>query len=205
MADVAVVGDRVVLTYAVPGHYDRDTTPKSSRSTREGVAFAADFAGVPEDARIYAELVYPHFHGDTVHFGARPASGPAGARALPGRPVRRRRATTVARGARRRSDRGDRSRRRGRAVRRQLAAGRRRRARPRRRVAGVRRRARATRAGDAPGPAVRAVRQGRRRPGVRDPLPAGTLAAPGVICRCATRRPGPRSVPAASGFPSYCG
>jgi hypothetical protein len=72
MADVAVVGDRVVLTYAVPGHYDRDTTPKSSRSSRAGVAFAADFAGVPDDARIYAELVYPHFHGDTVHFGGRP-------------------------------------------------------------------------------------------------------------------------------------
>jgi len=32
MADVAVVGDRVILTYAVPGHYDQDTTPKSSRS-----------------------------------------------------------------------------------------------------------------------------------------------------------------------------
>lgn len=77
MADVATVGDRVVLTYAVPGHYDRDTTPKSSRSTRAGVAFAADHAGVPEDARVYAELVYPHFHGDTVHFGARPARGAA--------------------------------------------------------------------------------------------------------------------------------
>jgi len=76
MADVAVVGDRVVLTYAVAGHYDRDTSPKSSRSSRAGVAFAADFAGVPEDARIYAELVYPHFHGDTVHFGARPSHGP---------------------------------------------------------------------------------------------------------------------------------
>jgi hypothetical protein len=76
MADIAVVGDQVVLTYAVPGHYDRDTTPKSSRSSRAGVAFAADFAGVPEAARIYAELVYPHFHGDTVHFGARPTSGP---------------------------------------------------------------------------------------------------------------------------------
>src|SRR5258705_9843321 len=76
MADVAVVGDRVVLTYAVPGHYDAATTPKSERSTRAGVAFAADFTGVAEDARIYAELVYPHFHGDTVHFGARPTSGP---------------------------------------------------------------------------------------------------------------------------------
>lgn len=76
MADVAVVGDRVVLTYAVPGHYDREVTPKSSRSTREGVAFAATFTGVAEDARIYAELVYPHFHGDTVHFGARPPGQP---------------------------------------------------------------------------------------------------------------------------------
>jgi len=76
MADVAVVGDQVVLTYAVPGHYDHATTPKSSRSTRAGVAFAADFVGVPDEARIYAELVYPHFHGDTVHFGARPTAGP---------------------------------------------------------------------------------------------------------------------------------
>jgi hypothetical protein len=76
MADVAVVGDQVILTYAVPGHYDRDTTPKSSRSSRAGVAFAADFAGVPEDARIYAELIYPHFHGDTVQFGARPTNRP---------------------------------------------------------------------------------------------------------------------------------
>jgi hypothetical protein len=76
MADIATVGDRVILTFAVPGHYDHATTPKSSRSTRAGVAFAADFTGVPDDARIYAELVYPHFHGDTVHFGARPTSGP---------------------------------------------------------------------------------------------------------------------------------
>jgi hypothetical protein len=76
MADVAVVGDRVVLTYAVPGHYDAGLAAKSQRSSREGVAFAADMAGVPESARIYAELVYPHFHGDTVHFGARPAAGP---------------------------------------------------------------------------------------------------------------------------------
>jgi hypothetical protein len=76
MADVAVVGDQVVLTYAVPGHYDRATTPKSSRSSRDGVAFAADFTGVPGDARIYVELVYPHFHGDTVHFGARPTTRP---------------------------------------------------------------------------------------------------------------------------------
>jgi len=71
MADIAAVGEQVVLTYAVPGHYDHATTPKSSRSTRAGVSFAADFAGVAEQARIYAELVYPHFHGDTVHFAAR--------------------------------------------------------------------------------------------------------------------------------------
>jgi hypothetical protein len=76
MADVATVGERVVLTYAVPGHYDHATTPKTERSSRAGVAFAADAAGVPDDARIYAELVYPHFHGDTVHFGARPPNAP---------------------------------------------------------------------------------------------------------------------------------
>jgi hypothetical protein len=75
MADVAVTGDRVVLTYAVPGNYDAGIAPKSPRSSRQGVAFAADFAGVPEEARIYVELVYPHFHGDTVHFGARPPGG----------------------------------------------------------------------------------------------------------------------------------
>lgn len=74
MADVAVVGDRVVLTYAVRGHYDHATSPKSERSSRDGVAFAADFVGVPEAARVYVELVYPHFHGDTVHFGARPTN-----------------------------------------------------------------------------------------------------------------------------------
>jgi hypothetical protein len=75
MADVAVVGDKVVLTYAVPGRYDQGTTPKSPRSSREGVTFAADTVGVPDAARVYAELVYPHFHGDTVHFGARPPKG----------------------------------------------------------------------------------------------------------------------------------
>lgn len=76
MADVAAVGDKVVLTYAVPGHYDRGVGPKSQRSSREGVTFAADHAGVPADARVYVELVYPHFHGDTVHFGARPVGAP---------------------------------------------------------------------------------------------------------------------------------
>jgi hypothetical protein len=76
MADVAAVGDKVVLTYAVPGHYDQGIGPKSPRSSREGVAFAADHAGVPASARVYVELVYPHFHGDTVHFGARPVGAP---------------------------------------------------------------------------------------------------------------------------------
>lgn len=77
MADVAAVGDRVVLTYTIRGHYDQHTSPKTLRSTREGVAYAADFAGIPEEARIYAELVYPHFHGDTVHFSVRPPGGGA--------------------------------------------------------------------------------------------------------------------------------
>ncbi len=76
MADIATVGDNVVLTYAVPGHYDEGLEPKSSRSSREGVDYAARWAGVPDDARVFAELVYPHFHGDTVHFGLRPTNGP---------------------------------------------------------------------------------------------------------------------------------
>lgn len=75
MADVAVVGEQVVLTYTVGGHYDQHVDPKTPRSSLEGVRYAADFAGVPESARIFAELIYPHFHGDTVHFGARPADG----------------------------------------------------------------------------------------------------------------------------------
>lgn len=72
MADVAVVGDKVVLTYTVAGHYDAGLPTKTPRSSRAGVDFAADLAGVPAAARIHAELVYPHFHGDTVHFGGRP-------------------------------------------------------------------------------------------------------------------------------------
>jgi hypothetical protein len=82
MADVAVLGDTVVLTYAVPGHYDQGVGTKSPRSSRDGVAFAADAAGVPTDARLYVELVYPHFHGDTVHFSARPAAGPGAGRSV---------------------------------------------------------------------------------------------------------------------------
>ena len=76
MADVAVVGDKVVLTYTVAGHYDAGLPSKTPRSSRAGVDFAADLAGVPDSARIHAELVYPHFHGDTVHFGARPPGAP---------------------------------------------------------------------------------------------------------------------------------
>jgi hypothetical protein len=77
MADVAVVGNQVVLTYAVPGHYDENTSPKSSRSSRDGVSFAATTVGVQPAACIFAELVYPHFHGDTVHFGVRGSGGKA--------------------------------------------------------------------------------------------------------------------------------
>lgn len=73
MADVAVIGDRVLLTYTVEGHYDEGYDAKTLRSSRAGVDDAADFAFVPDDARVHAELVYPHFHGDTVHFCARPA------------------------------------------------------------------------------------------------------------------------------------
>ena len=75
MADVAVVGEQVVLTYAVTGHYDQGLSPKSQRSSLAGVTFVADQLGIPEPSRILAELIYPHFHGDTVHFGARTADG----------------------------------------------------------------------------------------------------------------------------------
>ncbi len=74
MADVATVGDKVVLTYTVRGHYDEGVGEKSMRSSLEGVTEAADFADVPAEARIFAELVYPHFHGDTVHYGGRPTN-----------------------------------------------------------------------------------------------------------------------------------
>jgi len=75
MADVAVVGDKVVLTYAVAGHYDDGIDKKTVRTSRAGAEFAADYARVPDGARVFAELLYPHFHGDTVHFGARPKTG----------------------------------------------------------------------------------------------------------------------------------
>lgn len=75
LADVAPVGDLVVLTYTAPGRYDEGVGRKTLRSSREGLAHAADFARVPEERRVYADLRYPHFHGDTVHFGVRPAQG----------------------------------------------------------------------------------------------------------------------------------
>jgi len=75
MADVAAVGDRAVLSYTVSGHYDHGLSAKTARSSRAGVAFAAEFAGVPSAARIFVELSYPHFHGDTVCFCARPGAG----------------------------------------------------------------------------------------------------------------------------------
>lgn len=76
MADVAPIGERVLLTYTVRGHYDRGQGEKSLRSSKKGLKYAADFIGVPESKRIYAELVHPHFHGDTVHFVVRPPEGP---------------------------------------------------------------------------------------------------------------------------------
>src|SRR5262249_33941183 len=63
MADVAVVGDKVVFTYTVEGHYDEGQPQKTMRSSRKGVEFAAEFAEIEKEACIYAELVYPHFHG----------------------------------------------------------------------------------------------------------------------------------------------
>ena len=72
MADIAVVGDRVILTHTVKGRYDEGLEPKTMRSSKEGVMFAADRHDIEPDHRLYVELCYPHFHGDTVHFGARP-------------------------------------------------------------------------------------------------------------------------------------
>lgn len=71
MADVVAVGERVILSYTVRGHFDQ-AAAAPLRSSREGAEFAADFAGVPADARIFVELVHPHFHGDTVQFCLRP-------------------------------------------------------------------------------------------------------------------------------------
>ena len=74
MADVAVIGERVILTHTVAGRYDQGVGSKTMRSTRAGAAFAASALGVPESACRFVELRYPHFHGDTVHFTARGAA-----------------------------------------------------------------------------------------------------------------------------------
>jgi hypothetical protein len=71
LADVTVIDERAVLTHTVPGHYDVGLATKTLRSSLRGVQRAADFAGLHADQCLYAELVYPHFHGDTVHFTAR--------------------------------------------------------------------------------------------------------------------------------------
>jgi hypothetical protein len=75
LADVAPVGDRALFTYTVAGHYDAEVGPKTLRSSFEGARAAADFAELGEEQRIYAELVYPHFHGDTAHVALRSPQG----------------------------------------------------------------------------------------------------------------------------------
>jgi N-dimethylarginine dimethylaminohydrolase len=75
LADVAVIGDRAILTYTVRGRYDRGLTEQVLRSSRAGVEFAADHVKLMRSKRIYAELVHPHFHGDTVQFTVRAAGG----------------------------------------------------------------------------------------------------------------------------------
>lgn len=77
LADVAPVGERAVLTYCVAGHYDAGLEPKTTRSSLEGARAAADFAELEESQRILAELVYPHFHGDTALVSLRPPRGEA--------------------------------------------------------------------------------------------------------------------------------
>lgn len=76
MADVAPIGDKAVFTYTVDGHYDEGIAQKTLRSSKQGVEFAAEFAELEKEACVFAELVHPHFHGDTVHFCARPKAAP---------------------------------------------------------------------------------------------------------------------------------
>jgi N-dimethylarginine dimethylaminohydrolase len=75
MADVTAVGELAILTHAVAGHYDAGVAPQVQRSTLEGARFAADALLVPDAQRLFVELRYPHFHGDTVHFAARAEDG----------------------------------------------------------------------------------------------------------------------------------
>lgn len=75
MADVVLLPELALLTHTVPGRYDEHLSKKTPRSSRAGVARAAEFGGVPAAAQCFLELRYPHFHGDTVHFALRHASG----------------------------------------------------------------------------------------------------------------------------------
>jgi hypothetical protein len=75
LADVAVMPDYVILTHTVAGHYDRGHEPKTLRTDVRGAQAAATFAQLPHAAQVMVELVYPHFHGDTVHFVARGTHG----------------------------------------------------------------------------------------------------------------------------------
>ena len=71
MADVATLGDKVIFTYTVEGHYDEIVETKSMRSSIEGCRTAAEFASLKNRSTLFSELVYPHFHGDTVQFSLR--------------------------------------------------------------------------------------------------------------------------------------
>ncbi len=75
LADIAVLGNHALLTYMIKGHYDENVSEKSMRSCYEGLIFAADFAGLEPHERLFAELIYPHFHGDTVHFTIKTQTG----------------------------------------------------------------------------------------------------------------------------------
>ncbi|MCB9667103.1 MAG: hypothetical protein H6715_03165 [Myxococcales bacterium] len=76
MADVVVCGERAILTYTVRGHYDKGVPQKTLRSSLEGANYAKEFAHLGPEACVFAELVYPHFHGDTVQFTLRTSDGP---------------------------------------------------------------------------------------------------------------------------------
>ena len=75
MADVVACQGHALLTYTVRGHYDAGISAKSLRSSREGARYASEFAGLRPEEAVFAELVYPHFHGDTVHFALRTSEG----------------------------------------------------------------------------------------------------------------------------------
>lgn len=72
LADVSVIGDRAIFTYTTFENYAplqaASGQHKTLRSSLEGVQHASAWAGFGSDAACYAELVYPHFHGDTAHF-----------------------------------------------------------------------------------------------------------------------------------------